>query len=214
MGKRILVTGATGRTGTLVVDRVLAHSAQYTVRVVLRRAEQAAAFAQRGVEIALANVQDDTPGWADTVMQGVDVVISTMGGTPFQRNNLWRVDYAGTCRLLAAAQGAGVDQYIFVSTMGLRRKRSIVHPFSILFYPKLLAEDAIRNSGLRYTILRPGGLVDGPPSRGTRNTRAEVAEACVTAVGCANMMNKTVEMSAGRRAQPGADPMFGVAITI
>jgi len=109
MGKRILVTGATGRTGTLVVDRVLAHSAQYTVRVVLRRAEQAAAFAQRGVEIALANVQDDTPGWADTVMQGVDVVISTMGGAPFQRNNLWRVDYVGTCRLLAAAQGAGVD---------------------------------------------------------------------------------------------------------
>jgi uncharacterized protein YbjT (DUF2867 family) len=214
MTQRILVTGATGKTGRLVVEQLLGLDAQPIVRVLVRTAEQERAFAERGLETALGDVRDDTTSWADAATRDVDTVISTLGGTPFKQNNLWRVDYEGTLRLLAAARTAGVGHYIFLSTMGLRRQRSILHPLSILFYPKLLAEDAIRRSGLEYTILRPGGLLDRADEElsGTRNTREQVAAACLNALERADVRNKTWEMSVGRRGEPGADPIFGVAV--
>jgi uncharacterized protein YbjT (DUF2867 family) len=146
-------------------------------------------------------------------MQDVDVVISAMGGVPFKSNNLWRVDYEGTQRLIAAAKIARVEHYIYISTIGLRRQRSLLHPLSILFYPKLLAEDAIRRSGIPYTILRPGGLVDSADDpTGNRNSRQQVAAACVAALDRSDVRQRTWEMPAARRAEPGADPIFGVAV--
>ncbi|HYF65284.1 MAG TPA: SDR family oxidoreductase [Herpetosiphonaceae bacterium] len=214
MTQRILVTGATGRTGRLVVEGLLGLPETPIVRVLARTAEQERAGADRGLETALGDVRDDTTSWADAAMRDVDTVISAMGGTPFKQNNLWRVDYEGTLRLLAAARTAGVGHYVFISTMGLRRERSILHPLSILFYPKLLAEDAIRRSGIDYTILRPGGLVDRGEAEpeGARNTREQVAEACLGALARPDARGKTWEMSAERRAEPGADPIFGVAV--
>lgn len=214
MTQRILVTGATGKTGRLVVEGLLGLPETPIVRVLVRTADQERAGADRGLETALGDVRDDTTSWADAAMRDVDAVISAMGGTPFKQNNLWRVDYEGTLRLLAAARTAGAAHYIFVSTMGLRRQRSLLHPLSILFYPKLLAEDAIRRSGLDYTILRPGGLVDraeGEPA-GARNTREQVAAACLAALERPDARGKTWEMSAERRQEPGADPIFGQAV--
>lgn len=210
--RRILVAGATGRTGRLVVEQLLQHPAQPTVRVLVRTTTQTSAFAGHTVETALGDVRDDITSWADAAMQDVDVVISTLGGIPFKHNNLWRVDYEGTLRLLTAARVALIDHYIFVSTTGLRRQRSILHPLSILFYPKLLAEDALRRSGLPYTIVRPGGLVATAVPEGMRNSRAQVAAACVAALDRLDVRNKTWEMAAERQAQAGADPLFGIAI--
>jgi uncharacterized protein YbjT (DUF2867 family) len=214
MAQRILVTGATGKTGRLVVEKLLGRAETPIVRVLVRSAEQAASFEGHGLETALGDVRDDTTSWADAAMRDVDAVISAMGGSPFKQNNLWRVDYEGTQRLVAAAKTAGVGHYVFISTMGLRRQRSIWHPLSILFYPKLLAEDSIRRSGLDYTIIRPGGLVDQPEGElsGTRNTREEVAAACIAALDRPDARGKTWEMAASQRAEPGADPIFGLAV--
>ncbi len=209
--QRILVTGASGRTGGLVVDRLLARPDDFTVRVLVRMQDQAQAWEQRGVEAALGDVRDTATSWADSALRDVDIVISTMGGAPFRANNLWRVDYEGTQRLIAAAKVAGVDHYVFVSTMGLRRHRTLRHPLSVLFYPKLLAEDVVRRSGLDYTIIRPGGLVENADS-GMRNTREQVADACIAALDRPEVRNHTWEMSADRRSESGADPIFGVAI--
>lgn len=210
MTQRILVTGATGRTGQLLINSLLQHPQKPIIRVLVRSQAQADVMARRGLETALGDVMDSATSWADAALRDVDVVMSTMGGTPFRSNNLWRVDYEGTQRLVTAAKTANIEHYIFVSTMGLRRKRSLLHPLSILFYPKLLAEDVIRQSGLRYTILRPGGLAE-TASDGTRNTRQQVADACIAAWE-RGANNKTWEMAIARRAEPGADLMFGVSV--
>lgn len=216
MTGRILVTGGSGKTGRLVLETLLAHPDKPPLRVLVRSTEQAKSYADRGLETAWADVRDDSTSWADAALRDVDVVLSTMGGAPFGKNSLWRVDYEGTQRLITAAKTAQIDHYIFVSTMGLRRQRSILHPLSILFYPKLLAEDVIRRSGISYTILRPGGLVDTPNAElsGTRNSRAQVAEACCAALHRPDVRGKTWEMTVARRAEPGADPLFGVAVEV
>ena len=207
--QRVLVTGATGRTGQLIVQKL--HHTTWIVRVLVRDEQQAAPFREQGYEISFGDVRDNTTSWADPAMRDVHTVLSAMGGVPFRANNLWRVDYEGTQRLIAAAKVAHVQHYIFISTMGLRRQRSVFQPLSMLFYPKLLAEDVIRRSGLDYTIIRPGGLVEHADA-GMRNTREQVAEACLVALERTDSRNQTWEMSVERRHQHGADPILGVAV--
>lgn len=211
MRRRVLVTGASGRTGALVIDRLLQRGDEFIVRALIRNEQYAPSLTRRGVEVVIGDVQQASLN-TSALLANVDCVISTMGGLPFTKSSMWRVDYRGTLRLLAASQGANVKHFVFVSTMGLRRKRSLLHPFSILFYPKLLAEDAIRGSGLPYTIVRPGGLVDDKVPQGTRNSRHEVAEVCVTALSHRAALNKIFEISAGRRSAAHADPVFGMSI--
>jgi uncharacterized protein YbjT (DUF2867 family) len=52
-----VVTGATGNTGRIVVQRLLAQGKQ--VRVVVRSAEKAAALAKQGAEVAVADLNDE-----------------------------------------------------------------------------------------------------------------------------------------------------------
>jgi uncharacterized protein YbjT (DUF2867 family) len=95
-------------------------------------------------------------------MEGVSAVISALGTRQmFSRTNgLKQVDYYGNRRLIDAARKAGIKHYILNSTMGVYAERSLFKPFSIPFYPKWQAENYLANSGLTYTIIRPGGLVD------------------------------------------------------
>lgn len=210
--RRVLIAGASGRTGQLIVKQ-LQTNPNWIIRVLVRTDEQAALFSQQGLEVSMGDVRDTTTSWADAAMRDVHSVISVLGGMPFRANNLWRVDYEGTLRLLAAAKIADVTHYIFVSTTGLQRQRSLLQPLSFLFYPKLLAEDAIRRSGLEYTILRPASYVERPVSE-NHSTRAQVASACIAALDRLDTRNKTWDMGSDRLREPDADTSFGKVLDI
>jgi uncharacterized protein YbjT (DUF2867 family) len=70
-----------------------------------------------------------------------------------------RIDFGGTRALIEAAQQTGVTQFIYVS--GAAADENSEHP---AFRAKGLAERAIRESGLTYTIFRPS-LVYGPEDK-------------------------------------------------
>ena len=70
---------------------------------------------------------------------------------------------------------------------------------------KFKAEEYIRNSGLKYTIVRPGGLKDGPAGEKTlvvqqgdksagSVARADVAAVCVAALSNPKATNVTLEL--------------------
>ena len=69
------------------------------------------------------------------------------------------MDYQGTLNLLAAAKQASVEHVVLISSIGAD---DILYPLNLLFgilFWKKRAEEAIQRSGLRYTIVRPGGTV-------------------------------------------------------
>lgn len=69
----------------------------------------------------------------------------------------FQIDYNGTVNLLAAAQQAKVEHVVLISSIGAD---DILYPLNLLFgvlFWKKRAEEAIQRSGLRYTIVRPGG---------------------------------------------------------
>lgn len=94
----------------------------------------------------------------------VHAVISTIGGLPKDGE---RADYLGNKNLIDAAVKAGVRKFILVSSIGTGNSKVAVPPQALqtlgaVLAEKEKAEDRLINSGLTYTIVRPGGLKSEP----------------------------------------------------
>ncbi|MBW4496593.1 MAG: SDR family oxidoreductase [Oscillatoria princeps RMCB-10] len=94
----------------------------------------------------------------------VHAVISTIGGLPKDGE---RADYLGNKNLIDAAVKAGVRKFILVSSIGTGNSKVAVPPQALqslgaVLAEKEKAEEHLINSGLTYTIVRPGGLKSEP----------------------------------------------------
>ena len=143
----ILVAGATGMVGGMIVDGLLARGER--VRAVVRSANSAQILHERGVDTALGDLKD--PASLDRACTGVEVVITTANsasrGGP---DNPESVEEQGNRNLIDAARAAGVRQFVFVSALG----SDLNSPVPLL-RGKAIAEQYLRESGLNYTILLP-----------------------------------------------------------
>ena len=143
----ILVAGATGMVGGMIVDGLLARGER--VRALVRSANSAEIFQARGVDTALGDLKD--PPSLDRACAGIEVVITTAnsasrGGS----DNPESVEEQGNRNLIDAARAAGVRQFVFVSALG----SDLNSPVPLL-RGKAIAEQYLRESGLVYTILMP-----------------------------------------------------------
>lgn len=86
---------------------------------------------------------------------------------------LVQVDNFGTVNLVDACRKLGVKRFILVSSILVNGASmgQILNPayiflniFGLTLIAKLQAENYIRKSGINYTIIRPGGLRNEPPT--------------------------------------------------
>lgn len=84
-----------------------------------------------------------------------------------------QVDNFGTVNLVEACRKAGVSRFILISSILVNGAAMgqifnpayiILNVFGLTLVAKLQAEQHIRRSGINYTIVRPGGLREDPPS--------------------------------------------------
>ena len=150
---RYLVTGATGRTGSHVVRKLVQTGAQVRALVHSTPADH---LPREGVEYVQGDYEN-----ADSLLaaaQGVDYVIATVGAQAAQRglDKVEKVEYQGTANMVDAAKAQGVRHMTLVTVRSASREWS--------FYPvypaKARSEDHLAASGVPYTILRPGGIID------------------------------------------------------
>ncbi|MFE6922696.1 NAD(P)H-binding protein [Nocardia sp. NPDC057663] len=132
----ILITGATGTIGSAIVRRLVAEGVP--VRAATRDPENATFPA--GVEVVRVDYRE--PGTFATAMAGVEAAF--LNGLPGPDDT--GVDAA----LVAAARAAGVRRVVKLSAVGTGDPR-LGAPGSW----HVPGEDAVRNSGLEWTILRP-----------------------------------------------------------
>ena len=134
---RVLVTGGTGSLGRELIPRLLV--AGYTVRLMSRRNPKPGEDAR--VEWAQASLESGA-GLSDAV-KGAEVVLHA-ASSPVKRE----VDVTGTARLLDEARSAGVQQFVYISIVGIDR-------IGFSYYRhKLAAEQLIEASGVPWTIVR------------------------------------------------------------
>ncbi len=82
-------------------------------------------------------------------------------------------DGQGVQNLITVAKSASIQRFVLVSSLGVERRQQL--PFSLLnaygvLDAKASAENTLRGSGLGYTIVRPGRLIDGPYTSYDLNT--------------------------------------------
>ncbi|MFO1425737.1 MAG: SDR family oxidoreductase [Steroidobacteraceae bacterium] len=206
-GELVLVTGATGKTGRLVVAQLQQRG--YRVRAMSRDVERARIALGANVEVVAADLRE--PATLAAAVRGVRRIVSTAGAGTLDENdpNGPRVvDYEGVRHLVEAARAAHVRQVVLISTQFATMPDAYgFAPMRPLLGWKFKGEQALRASGLDYTIVRPGQLLDGPGGvvrlrfgkgdvlRGPIS-RADLATVCVEALGRKAARRRTFEVAA------------------
>jgi uncharacterized protein YbjT (DUF2867 family) len=207
----VLVAGATGRTGRLVVSNLLEQG--YPVRALVRDMERGHEILGDGVEFAEGDVRDIDSLRA--AMQGAASLIITIGSSRKDPDNGPEfVDYGGVKNLAQAAADTGVQQVVLMSSAGVTHEDHVLNQmFDNILIWKSRGEDALRDSGVDYTIVRPGGLMDSPGGetavvfeQGDSSTgmisREDVALVCVAALQTPAARNKTFEVFGSEERAP------------
>jgi len=160
---RVLLFGATGKTGSLVVDRAIAEGHQ--VSVLVRDPAKLKSTS------ALVFTGDATnPSDVLRAVPGHDAVIDTIGGTtPWKATDL---ETTSARNIIAAMQANATPRLIVVSMLGIGDSRAQApwwyrHILMPTFLrgdtpDKTNVEAAIRASGFEYVIVRPPILTNGP----------------------------------------------------
>ena len=154
---RVLVAGANGQVGQHIV-RLLAERG-HQVRAMIRDEDQAQRLRELGGEPVVADLERNV---AHTV-EGCDAVIFSAGGGPGSgAEKKETVDRQGAVKLIEAAQEHGARRYVMVSAMGAADPESGSEAMQPYLHAKAQADQALQESGLDYTIVRPGSLTDDP----------------------------------------------------
>jgi NADH dehydrogenase len=125
-----------------------------TVRILSRNRARARDLAGDAVEVVVGDVRDPTAvrraaAGAQTIVSAVHGFAGAGATSPDE------VDHRGNINLIDAARAAGTDHFVLVSIQGA----SADHPLE-LFRMKYRAEQALRASGLSWTILRPTAFME------------------------------------------------------
>jgi len=198
--KTVLIVGATGGTGRCLVRA--ARNAGLRVRCLTSVPAKLTILREMGVDdVVVGDLRAE--GIAERAVTRVHAVLSAVGGADVFRD--------GVTRLIAATEAMGAAPFVLETALGVGTARGAIPPerYEILrlaLEAMDVAEAALRSSGLVYTILRPGRLLDEPASGdvlvgegGTRLgggsiPRADVARLMVAALVTPEAYNRTFEI--------------------
>jgi len=179
--KLVLVTGASGFIGRPLVAALL--RAGYAVRAVTRRQ---ISF-PNSVEVAIVPDFINPIDW-NPVLRGVDIIIHLAGmahsnipDTAY--SDFDQINWKATQQLAYAAKEAGIDRFVYISSVRAQVGASARHavreqdepcPTNQYGRSKLAAEQAIHAAGVPFTIFRPV-VIYGPHPKGNMRTVVQLA---------------------------------------
>jgi uncharacterized protein YbjT (DUF2867 family) len=155
---KVLVLGATGATGRLVVDQAL--EAGHPVRALVRSPEKLA-LSHSALDVVRGQATD--PVDVGRAMVGVDAVISALGAAK------GTVITDATRAVIAGAATSGVRRFVVLSSFAVVRGRlsgpaKLVSSLAMgaMVRDKAAAQDLLRDSDLDWTIVHAVRLTNGP----------------------------------------------------
>jgi uncharacterized protein YbjT (DUF2867 family) len=133
-----------------------------TARGLIRKPEQEADLRAPGIVPVICDLEDE--GDVAAAVCGADAVVFAAGAGPGSGDARKKtVDLGGAVKLIEAAKAEGISRYLIVSAMGADKAPDDgAEGFGAYLQAKFEADQAVRASGLDYTIVRPGGLTDDP----------------------------------------------------
>jgi uncharacterized protein YbjT (DUF2867 family) len=199
----VVVAGGHGKIGLRLL-RLLAEGGD-RARGLIRNPDHAADLEAAGAEPVLCDLEaeEDVSG----CVEGADAVVFAAGAGPGSgAERKQSMDLGGAVKLIDAARAQGISRYVIVSSIGADDPERASGPMGPYLEAKAEADRRLAESGLDYTIVRPGRLTDDPGTGRVRVaqgigsgevTRDDVAATLLAVLGADNTIGATFELFEG-----------------
>ncbi len=206
---KAFVAGATGQTGRRIVQELVKRN--LPVRALVRNLETGKEILPAEAELVVGDVLK--PEDLGEAIADCTVLLCATGAAPsLELTGPYQVDYQGTKNLVDAAKAKEIEHFVLVSSLCVSKFFHPLNLFWLILYWKKQAEAYIQESGLTYTIVRPGGLKNednpDPILMSSADTlfdgsipRIKVAQVCVESLFQPAAQNKIVEVVAKAEAE-------------
>jgi putative NADH-flavin reductase len=155
---KVLVFGATGRTGRIIVKKILKEG--YSVKVFVRNVKKINHIVHQNFSVSEGDVRNAKA--VEDAVKDSDIVISALGNLKVIPNTIIS---DGVANIIAAMKLHGKDRLIFMSSLGVGdSKWQLGWVHNLIYLPTFLRsafkdkesqEKLIHESGLAWTIVRP-----------------------------------------------------------
>jgi len=156
----VAVTGASGKTGWRVVDEALRQG--LGVRAIVRPGSvlpAALAEAERQGQLAVQRLELGQTEALHAALSGCDALVIATGARPsVDLAGPLKVDAFGVRDQIRACQAVGLRRVVLVSSLCAGRWQHPLNLFGLILVWKRLGESWLEQSGLEWTVIRPGGL--------------------------------------------------------
>ena len=176
MTRQVLVTGATGKTGSLVLKKLRQRSDQFQAIGFARSQSKVQELFGSTEGFFIGDIKDQSS--LEPALQGCSALVILTSAVPkmktpplpgerpqfeYEPDGMPEtVDYYGQKNQIDAAKKAGVEHIVLVGSMGGTNPNHILNQIGngkILIW-KGKAEQYLIDSGIDYTVIRAGGLLD------------------------------------------------------
>jgi uncharacterized protein YbjT (DUF2867 family) len=200
----IVVAGGHGQIALLLHGELRRRG--HVARALIRNPEHARDVEAAGAEPVVCDMETEND--LARYMEGADAAVFAAGAGPGSGpERKQTVDLGAAIKLIRACQAAGVDRYLMISAMGAADPTAGPEAMVPYLKAKAGADQALRDSGLAYTIVRPGRLTDEPGTgrvvAGERLergeiTRADVAHVLAACLAIPETIGRTFDVLAGQ----------------
>ncbi|MCA1055559.1 SDR family oxidoreductase [Rossellomorea aquimaris] len=150
----VLVIGANGHTGRLVLKE-LKNSSQHFAKAMIRKSEQTKDMEELGARPVVADLEQDF----SYALENVNAVIFAAGsGSKTGEDKTIAIDQEGAKKAVDYAKEKGIERFIMLSSMGADQPENAPEGMEVYLKAKNEADKHLQESGLNYTIVRPGAL--------------------------------------------------------
>lgn len=184
---KIAIVGGHGQIALHLIEQLTAHGHEPVALV--RRTEHVTDVEQRGAQARMLDIEQQDAGAFAAAFEGCDaVVFAAGGGADGDIERKRTVDLEGSLKTIEGAKQAGISRVVQISAIGVDEPlpEDTEDVWKAYVQAKRDADAALRDSGLDWTIVRPGRLTDDDPTGsvqlGGDVERSEVPRADVAAV--------------------------------
>lgn len=181
-----------------------------TVRGLIRNPEQSDGVDAAGAEAVLSDLEEDDVERIAKAVGSADAIVFAAGAGPGSGDaRKETMDYGGAAKLIEVARRNEIPRYLIVSSIGANAEQEGDDGFDVYLRAKGRADAELAESGLDYTIVRPGRLTDAAGTgrvfaaeSGERGAipRADVAAVLAAVLREPAAVGKTFEVVSGETA--------------
>lgn len=208
----LAVSGASGKTGWRVVQEALRQG--LAVRALVRPDSQLPPGLE-GAEVVRLKLGDTEA--LHRALEGCDALVIATGARPsVDLTGPLQVDALGVRQQIEACKAVGLQRVVLVSSLCAGRWRHPLNLFGLILVWKRVGERWLEQSGLQWTVVRPGGLNEreegleaGQEQEGVVFSAADqqesnsiprrlVARVCLEALNTPDAIGRIVEVTSSR----------------